>query len=195
MAEPQKTPKTEEKKQDSKKEKTEEKKVAKGRPQEDLKEEVLVRVSNYDLFGSKNIYVGLTRIKGVSWAIANAICLKLGFPRNKKVSDLTKEDVKRIEDFLKSANIPDYMKNRRKDFETGETKHYVGSELDIRKDFDIRRLKKIRSYKGIRHTMGQPVRGQKTRSHFRTKGRTAVGVRKGADKAAAAKPKPSGGKK
>ena len=62
------------------------------------------------------------------------------------------------------------MKNRQKDLETGESKHLVSTDLDMRKDFDIRRLKKIRSYKGVRHTAGLPVRGQRTRSHFRTKG-------------------------
>jgi small subunit ribosomal protein S13 len=49
-------------------------------------------------------------------------------------------------------------------------------------------MKKMRSYKGIRHMQGQPVRGQRTKSHFR-KNRT-VGVKKGADKSKPA-PKPA----
>ena len=170
--------KAEVKKQEERDKKIAEKAEKKGRPQDDLGEETLVRVLNYDLPGSRNIFVGLTKIKGVSWTIANAACIKLGLPKNKKVADLSKDEVKMIEEFLRNPDIKDYMKNRRKDFESGETKHYIGSDLDIRKDFDIRRLKKIRSYKGVRHTQGQPVRGQSTRSHFRAKARTAVGVKK-----------------
>jgi small subunit ribosomal protein S13 len=49
--------------------------------------------------------------------------------------------------------------------------------LDLSRDFDIRRMKKIRSYKGWRHATGQPVRGQRTKSHFRHGG--AIGVAKG----------------
>ena len=48
--------------------------------------------------------------------------------------------------------------------------------MDLQNEFDIRRLKKIKSYKGIRHSLGQPVRGQRTKAHFR-KGR-AVGVKR-----------------
>jgi len=70
-----------------------------------------------------------------------------------------------------------FLKNRRSDFKTGEESHIIGSELDMKKDFDIRRLKKIRAYRGIRHAAGLPVRGQRTRSHFRKKGQ-AVGVKR-----------------
>jgi len=42
---------------------------------------------------------------------------------------------------------------------------------------DIKRLKKIRSYRGLRHAMGQPTRGQSTRSHFRTNRKRGVGMK------------------
>jgi|SRR3989344_8133090 len=167
--------KTAQKQQDKKLEK--EKKQVKPQPDKEMLEESLVRIAGYDVPGSRNIYAGLTRVKGVSWSISNAACLKLGFPKSKKISELTKEDIAKIEQFLKNPNIQDYLKNRRFDLETGETKHYIGSDLDMKKDFDIRRMKKIRSYKGIRHTAGQPVRGQRTRSHFRKVGK-AVGVKR-----------------
>lgn len=183
---PEKTPPVKEQKpQKQKEEKTE--KVKKAFHQEDEREELLVRVAGYDIPGSKQLLVGLTRIKGVGWGISNAACLKLKIPKEKKVSDLTKDEIKKIEEFLKNPDIKDFMKNRRKDEESGETTHVIGTDLEMRKDFDIRRMKKIRSYKGIRHTSGQPVRGQRTRSHFRKKGQ-AVAVKK--------KPEaPTGGKK
>jgi small subunit ribosomal protein S13 len=83
--------------------------------------------------------------------------------------------------------LPEFLLNRRKDFETGEDSHLVGSNLEMKKEFDVRRLKKIRSYRGLRHAFGHPTRGQRTRSHFRSKSkRKAIGVRKS---------KPVGGKK
>jgi len=44
-------------------------------------EEVLVRISGYDIPGNKGVYVGLTKIKGVSWSISNIICNKFGFEK------------------------------------------------------------------------------------------------------------------
>jgi len=84
-----------------------------------------------------------------------------------------------IENFLKNPKLPDFLVNRRKDFETGENSHLVTSKLDITKEFDIRRLKKIRSYRGLRHAFKHPTRGQRTRSHFRGKGKKkTIGVQK-----------------
>ncbi len=147
-------------------------------PRENIEsEEMLIRISGYDIPGSKNVYVGLTKVKGVSWGISNFTCVNLKIPRNKKISELSKEEIAKIEQFFKEANITNFLKNRIFGFEDGETKHYIGSNLDIKKDFDIRRLRKIRSYKGVRHSSGLPVRGQRTRSHFRKRGK-AVGVKR-----------------
>ena len=77
-----------------------------------------------------------------------------------------------------NPDIPDYMKNRRLDRETGKTAHLYGTDLDIARDFDIKRLKKIKAYKGIRHAAGQPVRGQRTKSHFRKNKIVAIGGKK-----------------
>jgi small subunit ribosomal protein S13 len=153
-------------------------KLEKKRSQLEEKEpETLVRVMGYDIPGSRNLYSGLTHIKGISWAISNATCLKLNFPRTKKIFTLSKEEIAKIEKFLKELPLPEFLKNRRKDIESGETKHYFGSDLDIKREFDIKRLKEIKSYKGIRHAAKLPVRGQRTRSHFRKKG-IAMGVKK-----------------
>jgi len=150
----------------------------KKKPVQEESNEVLVRIMGHDIPGSKNIYTGLTRIKGISWAISNAVCKKLGIPHSKKIQELAKDDIKKIENFLSNLDVYDYMKNRRLDIGTNETSHFYGHDLDMKKEFDIKRLKKIKSYKGIRHSLGQPVRGQRTRSHFRSKGRAAVGVKK-----------------
>lgn len=139
--------------------------------------EILVRIFGNDLPGGKNIYTGFTGIKGVSWSISNLICKKLKYDKRTKISDLKKEDITKVENFLKELDSPAFLKNRRKDFDSGEDKHLIGVNLDMRKDFDIKRLKQIKSYKGVRHSLKLPVRGQRTRSNFRKSG-IAVGVKK-----------------
>ena len=153
----------------------------------------IVRIMQTDIPGHKKILTGLTYIKGVSWAISNAVCKILKLDENKKIVELSEKEINSITDFLKNPKLPRFLLNRRKDFETGKDSHLIGSNLDMRKEFDIRRLKKIRSYRGLRHALGQPTRGQRTRSHFRSKGKKrAVGVIK--TKAAPAPAKKEKGK-
>ena len=148
----------------------------------------LVRLLQTDIPGNKELLVGLTYIKGVSWSISNAIIKLLKLNPKKKIIELTEKELKEITEFLKAPKLPLFLMNRRRDFETGENQHLITTDLDIRKEFDIRRLKKIRSYRGLRHATGQPTRGQRTRSHFRAKGKKrAVGVTKKKPEAAAKK--------
>jgi small subunit ribosomal protein S13 len=143
------------------------------------KTEMLVRIMSTDIPGSKNVFIGLTRIKGISFSMSNAICLLLKLDKKRKISTLTKEEIEQIRETIKNPNVPDYMKNRRNDFDNGETKHLTMTDLDLKKEFDIKRQKKTKSYKGVRHSRGLPVRGQRTKSHFRRAGKKkAVGVQK-----------------
>jgi len=155
----------------------EEEKKKTERKEERQLEETLVRILNKDLPGSKKVYSGLTNIRGVSWGISNAICVKAKIDRNKRLRELTPAEIQRIEEFMKGFDAEDYLKNRQKDFDSGDDKHLLGIDLDLRKEFDIKRLKKIKSYRGMRHSLGLPSRGQRTRSHFRKSG-IAVGVKK-----------------
>ncbi|MDD5193793.1 MAG: 30S ribosomal protein S13 [Candidatus Nanoarchaeia archaeon] len=166
----------EEKKLDKKQEKPE-----KGKPIEKKDYVSLIRIMQTDIPGNKRILTGLTYIKGVSWTISNAMCKILKMNPDKKISELDKNEIDKITEFLRnpSPHLPNFLLNRRNDFETGESAHLIGTELDMKKEFDIRRLKKIRSYRGLRHATGQPTRGQRTRSHFRAHGKKkAVGVQK-----------------
>jgi len=139
----------------------------------------IVRIIQTDIPGNKNLLTGLTYIKGVSWSISNATCKILNMDAMKKITNLSEEEINKITDFLKNPSLPKFLLNRRKDFETGEDSHLITTDLDMKKEFDIRRLKKIRSYRGLRHAFGHPTRGQKTRSNFRAKGKKkAVGVKK-----------------
>ena len=59
-------------------------------------EEKIIRIMSKDINGGMNIYVGLTKIKGISWSFSNAICKSLKIDKNKKIGDLNKEDIKEI---------------------------------------------------------------------------------------------------
>jgi small subunit ribosomal protein S13 len=161
-----------------------------GRKPEVMEDIRLVRILQKDIPGGKKVHSGLTSIKGISWAFSNAICTKLKIDKNKRIQDLTKEEIEEIAEFIKHPQVPLFLINRRKDFDSGDNKHLSGVDLDLQKEFDIKRSRKIRSYKGIRHSLGQPVRGQRTKSHFRKERKKsgAVGVRK-VKSAAAPKPK------
>ena len=143
--------------------------------------EGFVRILDTDIPSNKNVYVGLTYIKGISFTLSNAICNYLGIDKHKKLKDLSNDELAKLNDIPSIIkNLPSWLYNRRKDRETGNNLHLFGSKLDLTKEFDIRRLKKIKVYRGIRHSMGLPVRGQRTKSHFRKGG--TVGVQKSKSK-------------
>ena len=145
--------------------------------EEDFKH--LVRISRKDVDGNKTIGNALTEIKGVGKPLANALIIALGVDAKAKMGLVSDDDVTKIEDALKNPlnyNIPEWMLNRREDYETGETIHLIESDLDMTLRSDLNRMKKTRSYKGRRHEVGLPVRGQRTKSTFR-KG-SSVGVRR-----------------
>jgi len=140
----------------------------------------IVRIAGSDVKGETQLFTSLQRIKGVGGSLANAVCRVHGFKRNRKIGTLTDGEIKKIEETLKNPakyGIPSWTFNRRKDLETGEDKHIVGPDLKFTQEQDVKRMIRIKSYKGVRHMFGLPVRGQRTRSSFR-KGRTVGVVRK-----------------
>ena len=141
-------------------------------------EERIVRILSKDIEGGMNIYSGLTKIKGISWMLSNAICHVLKLDKKRKIGSLTEEEIAKISEFVKNPKMPTHLVNRRKDLDTGEDKHLVSSDLELRKEFDIKRLKKIKSYRGLRHSSGLPLRGQKTRSNFRPNKMKGAGIKK-----------------
>lgn len=142
----------------------------------------LIRIANTDLESTKNVSVGLTKITGVGDMFSNAICSVLGMEGTKKVSELSDEDIKRIEEVVADPlkyNIPRWLLNRRKEPETGEDKHLSGANVKYVRDEDIKILKKIKSYKGLRHQWGLTLRGQRNKSNARrNKGKAASVKRK-----------------
>lgn len=140
-----------------------------------------VRIVNTDLDGNKNINHALTKIKGVSFMFSNAICNAAQIEKTKKTGYLTDNEAAKIEDVIKEPlkfGIPSWLFNRKRDPEDSTDKHLVGSTLTFTQDNDIKMMKKIRSYKGVRHSLGLPVRGQRTKSNFRKNKGKVLGVKK-----------------
>lgn len=157
-------------------------------------EKRIVRILTTDIDGSLNIERALRRIKGVSFMFSKSVCIATGTDPKKKINQLSDGEIKTIEGFIKKPQLPGWMLNRRKDPETGEDMHLTMADLQLKKRDDINTMRRIRAYKGIRHELGQPVRGQRTRSSFRTQ--KTVGVsRKSIQQAAKAKPKTEEAKK
>ncbi len=137
----------------------------------------LVRILETTVEGQKKISVALLRVKGVGHALSLAIPRAVGLDPSRKIGTLSDGELEKLEDAIKNPakyGIPSHMLNRRRDPKTGEDRHLSESDLVLTRKSDIDFLKKIRCYRGIRHELGLPVRGQRTRSSFR-KGRT-VGV-------------------
>lgn len=138
----------------------------------------LVRIMNTDIDGKKPVVSALRKIKGVSHSFANAACMLSSISMNEKAGNLSDDEVKRLDSTLRGAakTMPVWMLNRRKDYETGENMHVFSTDYDFAVESDIRLMKKVRSYRGVRHGMGAPVRGQRTRSNFRRNKGKVLGV-------------------
>lgn len=141
-------------------------------------EDRVVRILATDIEGKMKIYPALAKVKGISWSLANGICQALNIDKTKKVGSLTDEEIKKISEFMKDPKVPGYLVNRRQDFEVGKDKHLLGADLELQTSFDIKRLKKVKSYRGFRHMAGLPMRGQRTRSNFRKNKSKGVGIKK-----------------
>ena len=148
------------------------------KPDDDFR--YIVRISNTDIDGNKKVVDGLRKVKGISFTFANALCTLTNVDKNKKFGNITDEESKKLEEGLKNAakQLPSWLLNRRKDRDTLTPKHLVTTDLKFATENDLRMMKKIKSYRGIRHMSGSPVRGQKTRSNFRRNKGKVMGVAK-----------------
>lgn len=110
----------------------------------------MVRIYGVDIPERDRIEYGLTKIYGIGWSRASKILEKLSIDKYKRVKDLTEDEIRKINEFLKEN---------------------FKLEGELREEIkeNIERLKQIRCYKGIRHMQNLPVRGQRTRSNARTK--------------------------
>ncbi len=147
-------------------------------------ERLIVRVQGVDLKGTLNVRRALTKIRGIGTRMARNIGIAFsnyaGVPTEVLVGNLTEEQAGKLEEVVQNPvkyGVPEWALNRRRDFYTGESSHLTMADLDLSLRADLQRMGETKSYKGLRHMWGQPVRGQKTKSTHRGKG-PAVGVMK-----------------
>jgi small subunit ribosomal protein S13 len=132
-----------------------------------------------DVQGTLKTIYALTKIKGVSLSLANAVLKKAGVNPDLRVGFLTEADIGKIEEIIKEPTkygLPHWLYNKRKDVDTGKDNHLISADLVLRTKMDIDQAKEIRSWRGYRHAYGLKVRGQ----HTKTTGRAgkALGVKK-----------------
>jgi len=130
----------------------------------------IVRIADTDLDGEKKVVHALTGIKGINFHLSTVIADIAGVNRFEKIGKLPDDKIEKLQEIVSNLHryVPGWLVNRRKDYYTGENLHLIGSDIDMKRREDINRLKKIRAYRGIRHELGLPVRGQRTRSNGRT---------------------------
>lgn len=139
----------------------------------------IVRIANVDIPGEKQLRVALTKIKGIGTNIAQVACVLAKLDPAKKTGNLEDSEISTLNDVINNpgkAGMPEWMFNRRKDMESGVTKHLLTGSLNFVQDNDLKRLKKIKTLRGMRHQKKLPVRGQRTKSNFR-KGKS-LGVKR-----------------
>ncbi len=110
----------------------------------------MVRLHGIILPDDKRIEYALTILYGIGWSNVAQILKQSNVDKNKRVKDLTEEELKRISEII-------------------EKNYKIEGDLREKISEDIKRLKEIGCYRGIRHIRNLPVRGQRTRSNARTK--------------------------
>ncbi len=139
----------------------------------------IIRFAGTDIKGTQPVTFALTNVKGIGIKLASAIIEKSGINPKARMGFLSNADVEKIEDVILNPSkhdIPVWLLNRRKDVETGKDIHLLGTDLIVQTKNDIDQMKKIRSWKGFRHSYGLKVRGQRTKSTGRAG--KAMGVKK-----------------
>jgi len=135
----------------------------------------IVRVSGKDIDGQENLLQGLTKVSGVGLRLSKAIITKLGMDSSVRLGHITDADISKIEKIISDplkAGMPHWYVNRPRDRMSGRMLHLTGSDLDFAHRSDIERLRRIKSWRGLRHSLGLKVRGQ----HTRTTGRKGMAV-------------------
>jgi len=139
----------------------------------------IIRFAGADIKGTQPVTYALTSVKGIGIKVANAVIEKSGIDPETRMGFISNADVEKIEDIITNPaayGIPAWLLNRRKDLETGKDIHVLGTDLIVQTKNDIEEMKKIKSWKGFRHSYGLKVRGQRTKTTGR-KGK-AIGVKK-----------------
>ncbi len=144
----------------------------------------IVRVAGKDLDGTRPVEYAIQGLKGIGPRVGEILASEFRrenkITRSQRLGELTPEQVAKLEELIlnpEKHGVPIWALNRRNDIETGKNKHLIMNDLAYAFKKDLERMGEIKSYKGLRHMSGLTVRGQKTKSKHRGKGKT-IGVTK-----------------
>lgn len=121
----------------------------------------MARISGVDVPVDKPVWIALTYIYGIGRPKSQEIVRRARIRPGTRVRDLTDAELARVRDII-------------------EREHKVEGELRREVGLNISRLREVGSYRGLRHRLGLPVRGQRTHTNARTRRmrKTAIGIRK-----------------
>jgi small subunit ribosomal protein S13 len=110
----------------------------------------MARISGVNIPLNKRVEIGLTYIYGIGRSTSNHLLAELGIEPDRKVRDLTEEEVIKLRELI-------------------DKDHTVEGDLRRERSQNIKRLQEIGSYRGLRHRRGLPVHGQNTKTNARTR--------------------------
>ena len=110
----------------------------------------MARIAGINIPTNKRVEISLTYIHGIGRTKATEICEKVGLPRERRVAELTDQEVIRIREVI-------------------DQDHMVEGDLRREVAINIKRLMDLGCYRGIRHRKGLPLRGQRTHTNARTR--------------------------
>jgi small subunit ribosomal protein S13 len=110
----------------------------------------MARISGVNIPLNKRVEIGLTYIYGIGRSTANKLLAEVGVEPDRKVRDLTEDEVVKLRDAI-------------------DNEFTVEGDLRRERSQNIKRLQEIGSYRGLRHRRGLPVHGQNTKTNARTR--------------------------
>jgi small subunit ribosomal protein S13 len=110
----------------------------------------MARISGVNIPLNKRVEIGLTYIYGIGRSASNKLLAEVGVEPDRKVRDLTEEEVVKLRDAI-------------------DSEYTVEGDLRRERSQAVKRLQEIGSYRGLRHRRGLPVRGQNTKTNARTR--------------------------
>ena len=110
----------------------------------------MARIAGVNIPTGKRVEIGLTYILGIGRSKAKMICQTVGIPTERRVNELTEDEVMRIR-------------------ETIDRDYQVEGDLRREMAMNVKRLMDLGCYRGLRHRRGLPVRGQRTHTNARTR--------------------------
>ncbi len=110
----------------------------------------MARISGVNIPLNKRVEIGLTYIYGIGRPTSNRLLAQLGIEPDRKVRDLTEEEVIKLRELIDGSVV-------------------VEGDLRRERSQNIKRLQEIGCYRGLRHRRGLPVRGQNTKTNARTR--------------------------